>query len=206
MNPRILFVTFFALIASVLAAGTPESSKVKANMMIDGYFFNDFPSGKPDNIQSMLLRLDNGSMIMCYGYPKGHPLSEDDKALAIPVGNVDNGEEFLKQYRHRVASIPGGRLVPGADIDLQTIKSGDSFPAFTATDIDGNIWTNADIEGKVMVLNVWYTGCGPCRKEMPELSQWKDEMPGVCSFPRPTSRQNLPPRFLKNADSTGFRL
>ena len=33
-----------------------------------------------------------------------------------------------------------------------------------------------------MVLNLWFTGCGPCRKEMPELSTWKDEMPEVMFF------------------------
>jgi thiol-disulfide isomerase/thioredoxin len=33
-----------------------------------------------------------------------------------------------------------------------------------------------------MVLNLWFTGCGPCRAEMPELSQWKTEMPDVMFF------------------------
>ena len=57
------------------------------------------------------------------------------------------------------------------------INEGDKFPEFSATDINGKIWTNADVKGKVMVLNLWFTGCRPCRAEMPELSKWKDEMP-----------------------------
>ena len=33
-----------------------------------------------------------------------------------------------------------------------------------------------------MVVNQWFTGCKPCRQEMPELSEWKDEMPDVMFF------------------------
>ena len=33
-----------------------------------------------------------------------------------------------------------------------------------------------------MVLYLWFTGCGPCRAEMPELSEWKNEMPEVMFF------------------------
>lgn len=62
------------------------------------------------------------------------------------------------------------------------IKDGDVFPDFSAVDITGKKWTNADIKGKIMVLNLWFTGCATCRKEMPELSTWKDEMPDVMFF------------------------
>lgn len=62
------------------------------------------------------------------------------------------------------------------------INEGDKFPEFSATDINGKIWTNADVKGKVMVLNLWFTGCRPCRAEMPELSKWKDEMPDAMFF------------------------
>ena len=33
-----------------------------------------------------------------------------------------------------------------------------------------------------MVLNLWYSGCGPCRAEMPELSTWKEQLPNVMFF------------------------
>jgi peroxiredoxin len=62
------------------------------------------------------------------------------------------------------------------------VAVGDKFPAFTATDVDGKTWSNNDVAGAPMVLNLWFTGCGPCRAEMPELSQWKLEMPDVMFF------------------------
>ncbi len=33
-----------------------------------------------------------------------------------------------------------------------------------------------------MVLNLWFSGCGPCRAEMPELSEWKKTIPDVMFF------------------------
>lgn len=53
-----------------------------------------------------------------------------------------------------------------------------SFPAFTATDLDGNTVTESIFQEKELtVLNIWGTFCGPCIGEMPELGDWAKEMP-----------------------------
>ena len=61
-------------------------------------------------------------------------------------------------------------------------KAGEPFPQFSEKDMDGRTWTNDSIRGRVMVLNLWYSGCGPCRAEMPELSTWKEQLPNVMFF------------------------
>lgn len=52
------------------------------------------------------------------------------------------------------------------------------FPAFTATDLEGNTVTESIFADKdLTVLNIWGTFCGPCVGEMPELGEWAKEMP-----------------------------
>lgn len=44
-------------------------------------------------------------------------------------------------------------------------------PAYEAVTLKGDSVSLADYRGKVVLLNVWATWCGPCRQEIPELRQ-----------------------------------
>ena len=59
------------------------------------------------------------------------------------------------------------------------MKVGEPFVEFEHSDIDGNLWNNGKLRGKVYVINLWQSECGPCRGEMPVLSQWKEKYPDV---------------------------
>jgi peroxiredoxin len=48
---------------------------------------------------------------------------------------------------------------------------GVAAPEMDTVDLDGKSHRLSDYRGKVVLLNVWATWCGPCRKEMPELDQ-----------------------------------
>ena len=45
------------------------------------------------------------------------------------------------------------------------------MPELQFTDHDGKSLTLSDFKGKVVLLNIWATWCGPCRKEMPTLDE-----------------------------------
>ncbi len=57
---------------------------------------------------------------------------------------------------------------------------GERLPAYSAPDLDtGEEVSFADLEGKVVLVTVWATWCGPCRVEMPSIQavyeRYKDE-------------------------------
>lgn len=59
----------------------------------------------------------------------------------------------------------------GARDVVQQYPSGErpTVAPFDVTMLDGSMLSDTDLRGKVTVLNVWGSWCGPCRAEAPEL-------------------------------------
>lgn len=51
-----------------------------------------------------------------------------------------------------------------------------SVPEYDVTLFDGSTLSSQDLRGKVVVLNVWATWCGPCRIEIPALQALHDDL------------------------------
>lgn len=51
------------------------------------------------------------------------------------------------------------------------IEPGQRVPDLKVQDLTGNETTFSLASGKVLILNVWATWCGPCRHEMPSLDR-----------------------------------
>lgn len=54
-------------------------------------------------------------------------------------------------------------------------KKGEAVPDEKFTTIDGDQLSFEQLKGKVIVVNVWFTTCAPCLKEMPELNELVEE-------------------------------
>lgn len=170
---------FLAVLTLLLAmgAGGQTTQKTGRIFIIDGYFFNEMPVARELIVKIHILKTPAGTTAM--GIELSEPLSETALQYAVSIDRIPEGELLLRRYDEAKASQKG---ISVSMKSTPILKEGEPFPNFTATDLDTKIWTNADVEGKVMVLNLWFTGCGPCRAEMPELSAWKEEMPDVMFF------------------------
>jgi peroxiredoxin len=62
--------------------------------------------------------------------------------------------------------------------ELFPIEVGSRAPEFTARTVDGTnvVRTLADYRGRVVVLNIWATWCGPCVVEMPSFERLRAEV------------------------------
>ena len=67
----------------------------------------------------------------------------------------------------------GVMLSPVGKIEAAGTKG--NVPNFTWQE-DGKEMSTADLKGKVLFINMWATWCGPCIKEMPELSEISNEL------------------------------
>jgi len=65
-----------------------------------------------------------------------------------------------------VIGLPG--LANAAHV-VQRWAPGRPTPQLNLTDLEGNAWNLAALQGQVVVLNFWASWCEPCRAEMPSL-------------------------------------
>ncbi len=52
---------------------------------------------------------------------------------------------------------------------------GQNIPPFFLKDINGDQFNSKSLIGKPLVINLWFTTCGPCIEEMPDLNKLRNE-------------------------------
>lgn len=171
---RILVVMIFSVIGSLnVPAQTANEGLVKASAIADGLFFDSKVSLKsliPANSTTATLKDPDGKAVVAVYFPKDHVMEESLKEKAIPAERVQYSDKLIRDYE-------GRRPLPVAS--GIGVRIGEPFVRFEYADMDSNIWNNDILKDRIYVINIWQTECGPCRREMPVLSEWKERFPEV---------------------------
>lgn len=59
----------------------------------------------------------------------------------------------------------------GQERGAEGIRLGDHVPDFSLKTLNGDRVTDQSLQGQVVILNFWSTGCSACLSELPELQQ-----------------------------------
>jgi thiol-disulfide isomerase/thioredoxin len=88
--------------------------------------------------------------------------------------NKDNSREIQKTENKKVENNSGElKLYKMESVEASNEKN--VAPNFTWTE-NGTKKSLNDFKGKVVLINFWATWCGPCKKEMPDLSKISEEL------------------------------
>ncbi len=75
-----------------------------------------------------------------------------------------------------VGEAVGGRQGGGSLAGFVRKAQPEVIADFTFKDVTGTERTLKDFRGKTVLLNLWATWCGPCRKEMPSLDRLQKQL------------------------------
>ena len=177
---RFVILALAAIVSLGTTAQEARIDTIVPKYLINGYFFRKMPK-LPDAEKTFSpLKDKEGNSVVAIGLNVDLPKSVIRQA--IPREQVHNADQFLNGVNMMRTMQELTQAKVKADGTFYSPKAGEPFPQFSEKDIDGRTWTNDSIRGHVMVLNLWYSGCGPCRAEMPELSTWKEQLPDVMFF------------------------
>ena len=88
-------------------------------------------------------------------------------ALLLAACGTDTGDRYASGDSGYVSGSGVSTEIPAAD-RAEPLE-------FSGTSYDDEDLSAADLRGEVLVLNVWYASCPPCRKEAPDLQAIHEE-------------------------------
>ena len=95
--------------------------------------------------------------------------------LKIKSNNKGNTYKLFKLDANADKSI-GNTIKNESLTSLKHFKmEGTPFPEFDFTDLNGNIYTNKNTRGKIIIVKTWFINCKACVAEFPELNKWVEK-------------------------------
>lgn len=136
-----------------------------------------------------------------YKNAEGRILSNDEVREIIKQ-NFSIRQELVKGKKIVTVLSAAENEIAKRNAKLETFRKSllsKPLAAFNLTDINNNIWNSEKLKGKVLLLNFWFTTCGPCIREMPhlnELVKQNKNSPVIFMAPAPENESQVN-KFLK---------
>lgn len=93
-------------------------------------------------------------------------------------GTYDKYLETMEKYGKYLITPSLKKQAEARGSELYARRPGAPAVDFTYPDTEGKIVSLSDFRGKVVLIDVWATWCGPCREELPHLKKLEKEMHG----------------------------
>lgn len=101
-------------------------------------------------------------------------------AVVVALAGIGLAGVGLGVAVHRGLLLPGpttGASQSSLPAEPLALDVGEPFPDFAATNVEtGTALSLSDLEGEVVLLNIWATWCPPCETEMPSMERLYREL------------------------------
>ena len=98
----------------------------------------------------------------------------DGGFIPIRLASTDKNVFYYKLFKIEVTSDTSIQATIAAEA-FNTInnfkKEGKPFPVFSFKDLDGNLITNENLKGKIVVIKCWFIHCVACVAEFPKVNE-----------------------------------
>lgn len=120
-----------------------------------------------DDLEKRLVAYQNDTL-------KGEVVLEAEARLRTYLGFTEMNKTFGKYVVTEDQELRQKNII--AELAKNTVKPGTKAIDFSFPDVSGKKTALTDFTGKVVLLDVWATWCGPCKAEIPALKALEKEL------------------------------
>lgn len=182
MVKQMIIISFLSMMPFI--ANAQECNVVKAqadslqapSMMVNNHFYTrDLPLDVSKVKSMSSIKYGENGRLVIFTMSPDFVIPKEWEKYEIPRSRV----KYLSEIEDQVGTNQQMLSLTRSNENADTLGGKPLPGSFALYDLDGNLWTEQSLKGHKVVINAWFSGCGPCLREMPILSEWKKKYPDV---------------------------